>query len=182
MKLFTKKTISYLLIISMILTPFTTAHANEDISQNDMIVEQNNTPDVEVYDTVIKINGTFYTKDEFSILLKSSREIPIRQKRTALTIPAAAGAYFIPGVGQVLITTTGIVILAGATIATGTWVSNRIISSKNTLKTNERVHMINIQNLVQEDPMKRKKILKRVVNQKIKRNLSNLEKERNTNL
>lgn len=128
MKLFTKKTISYLLIISMILTPFTTAHANEDISQNDMIVEQNNTPDVEVYDTGIKINGTFYTKDEFSILLKSSREIPIRQKRTALTIPAAADAYFIPGVGQVLITTTGIVILAGATIATGTWVSNRIIS------------------------------------------------------
>ncbi|EFD05700.1 hypothetical protein HMPREF0631_1583 [Peptostreptococcus anaerobius 653-L] len=42
--------------------------------------------------------------------------------------------------------------------------------------------MINIQNLVQEDPMKRKKILKRVGNQKIKRNLSNLEKERNTNL
>ena len=42
--------------------------------------------------------------------------------------------------------------------------------------------MINIQNLVQENPMKRKKILKRVVNQKIKRNLSNLEKERNTNL
>lgn len=39
---------------------------------------------------------------------------------------AAAGVYFIPGIGQVAITVTGTVVIGGATIAAGSWLYNQV--------------------------------------------------------
>ncbi|MDL5378435.1 hypothetical protein ACNOIU_16055 (plasmid) [Exiguobacterium mexicanum] len=39
---------------------------------------------------------------------------------------AAAGVYFIPGIGQVAITVTGAVVIGGATIAAGSWLYNKV--------------------------------------------------------
>lgn len=41
-------------------------------------------------------------------------------------IPAAAGVYFIPGIGQVAITATGAVIIGGAVIAAESWLYNQV--------------------------------------------------------
>jgi len=42
------------------------------------------------------------------------------------TLGAAAGVYFIPGIGQVAITVTGAVVIGGATIAAGSWLYNKV--------------------------------------------------------
>lgn len=47
---------------------------------------------------------------------------------TRSAIAAAAGAYFIPGVGEVLIAATGAVIVGGVTISAGHWAYNKIIT------------------------------------------------------
>ncbi|MBU8772007.1 hypothetical protein [Cytobacillus oceanisediminis] len=41
-------------------------------------------------------------------------------------IGAAAGVYFIPGIGQVAITVTGALVIGGATIAAGSWLYNKV--------------------------------------------------------
>lgn len=40
----------------------------------------------------------------------------------------AAGTYAIPGVGQVVITATGVVLVAGVAVAAGSWVAKKVIS------------------------------------------------------
>lgn len=65
-------------------------------------------------------------------MLNQSEEISLRQERSALSVPLAvplaSGAYLVPGVGEVLITATGLVIIGGATVAAGTWIANKIVS------------------------------------------------------
>ncbi|WP_332692980.1 hypothetical protein [Halalkalibacter lacteus] len=41
-------------------------------------------------------------------------------------IGAAAGVYFIPGIGQIAITVTGALVIGGATIAAGSWLYNQV--------------------------------------------------------
>ncbi|KIL48606.1 hypothetical protein KP77_22580 [Jeotgalibacillus alimentarius] len=41
-------------------------------------------------------------------------------------IAAAAGVYFIPGIGQIALTATGALIIGGATIAAGSWLYNQV--------------------------------------------------------
>lgn len=56
-------------------------------------------------------------------------------KVRAFAIPAAAaGIYLIPGIGEVAITATGGLIIAGATVAAGSWIYNKVstyLSKKN---------------------------------------------------
>lgn len=80
-----------------------------------------------VYDNGIKINGIFYTRDEFKKLLEKAKELPVIQPRSALVVSAVAGSYMVPGVGQVLITATGAVLLAGVAIKVGTWAADETI-------------------------------------------------------
>lgn len=41
-------------------------------------------------------------------------------------IAAAAGIYWIPGIGQIALTATGVVVVAGATFVAGSWVYNQV--------------------------------------------------------
>ena len=43
-----------------------------------------------------------------------------------LAIGAAAGLYFIPGIGQILLTATGVLVIGGVTIAAGSWLYNQV--------------------------------------------------------
>lgn len=74
---------------------------------------------VSLTENAIIIDGKSYNQEEFDELLNSTIII---QPRFA----AAAGVYFIPGVGQVALTATGAVVLAGATIYAGHWAWNKI--------------------------------------------------------
>lgn len=75
----------------------------------------------------ITINGVTYTQEEFQKVLDQAilDENGGRKKVHAAFAPAiAAGAYFIPGIGEVLIFGTGAIIVGGATI----WATNKATS------------------------------------------------------
>lgn len=72
------------------------------------------------------INGKSFSQAEFERALNKSRIISINNSVTNRGIAAAAGVYFIPGVGQVLITVTGAIIVAGVTVCVGSWLYNKI--------------------------------------------------------
>jgi len=44
------------------------------------------------------------------------------------SVAALAGTFFIPGVGQVVITTAGVIIVGGAVVATGSWLGKKVTS------------------------------------------------------
>lgn len=71
--------------------------------------------DVIVTEFGVYINGVFYTQEQFTQLLDTAQGIP--QTRAAI----AAGTWWIPGVGQVIVTATGVILLAGAIVEAGTW-------------------------------------------------------------
>ena len=125
-----KKALSCLLVASISLSSVSTAFADgEDIKFESTKYIQNNN-NVILYDDGISINGKFYTQKEFEKLLDTAIPISVESDTTtyvagALLIP---GTWFIPGVGQVVITAAGAVIVAGATIAVGSWIYNKVIS------------------------------------------------------
>lgn len=119
-----------LVAIMLITTDFTAYAASEDdyvtINQNEYSSE------VIVYEDGISINGVYYTCEEFEKLLEEAQEKPKASgnnggngpRRSAAAL--VAGTWFIPGVGEVVITAAGVVIVAGVTIAAGTWVYNTV--------------------------------------------------------
>lgn len=78
----------------------------------------------------VSINGVFYTQEEFrealdhAILLTGEQSSGVSTRATI----AAAGIYFIPGIGEVAIAATGVILVGGAVIATGSWLWNTISS------------------------------------------------------
>lgn len=118
-----------MVVISMSLSVALPASAS-DIQES--VQEQNNS-NVIVSNEGVSINGVYYSKEEFEQLLdqaieQQSLETPHKSSGfQTQAIPAlVAGSYFIPGVGQVLITATGAIIVGGAIISGGTWLYNTI--------------------------------------------------------
>lgn len=100
-------------------------------------------------DSGITINGVYYTPKEFEELLDTAEPIdtpkPRVKTRSAAIAGAAAGAYFIPGVGEVLIAATGAVIVGGVAITAGNWAYKKIVSyfkehTKNKRKSTHNKH------------------------------------------
>lgn len=82
-----------------------------------------------VTDTELIINEHSYTEQELIALLETATPQPQIQPRSALAIGGAsayAGSYFIPGVGQVLLAATGVVVIAGVTIYATHWAAKAI--------------------------------------------------------
>lgn len=131
MKYFRKK-LSFLLAFVILLTTMGTT-ANASTSQSSVISTKsssitNNT--VTVTESGIYIKGTYYTKSEFIQLLNTAKEIDQKptdgfsNNRSAIAL--VAGTWWIPGVGEVVITAAGIVVVAGVAVAAGTWVYNAV--------------------------------------------------------
>lgn len=108
-----------LALITVISTNLTALASNTEVSifTNNSSEESGN---VIVTDTGIYINGIYYSQAQFKELLDTAQEVPTRQKRSA-TIGLVAGTWYIPGVGQVVVTAAGIIIVGGVVIAAGTW-------------------------------------------------------------
>lgn len=97
-----------------------------------------------VTDTELIINEHSYTEQELIALLETATPQPQIQQRSALAIGGAsayAGSYFIPGVGQVLLAATGVVVIGGVTIYATHWaakaITNFFNSEDNTRCTHE---------------------------------------------
>lgn len=89
--------------------------------------KQDETATIQITDDVLIINGEAYNQEKLESLLATAEEIGQasnggRQKRFA----AAAGVYFIPGIGQVALAATGAIVLGGITIGAGHWAYSTI--------------------------------------------------------
>ena len=126
----TYKALSCVLASSIMLSNTIPVMATEDNNVSEKSTVQ--TASIQVEDNGIIINGVYYTPKEFEDLLDLAESIelpkPRRQKRALPVAGVAVGAYFVPGVGQVLITATGAVIVGGVAIAAGSWAYKKIVS------------------------------------------------------
>lgn len=122
MKKFQKKGMALFVIFTMVFTMmFTTnsvnaaSNVNMD-SKSDLVL---------ITDDSICINGKYYTEEEFEELLNTAVNINVPQNRIA---GAIAGTWFIPGVGEVVITATGVILIGGVVVGVGTWAYNKVMN------------------------------------------------------
>lgn len=127
----TYKALSCVLASSIMLSntiPVMAAEDNSNVSKKNIV----QTASIQVEDNGIIINGVYYTPEEFEELLDMAEPIespkPRRQKRAIPVAGVAVGAYFVPGVGEVLIAATGAVIVGGVAITAGSWAYKKIVS------------------------------------------------------
>lgn len=143
-----KRTICFVLIGCLIISCSTTTFAK---SNNNEVKEEKNYKSsitdkkVIVTDSGIIINKKYYTKKEFIKKLQTAKPIKLNNnsnntpyESSLMAVPAAAGLYFIPGIGEVLITATGAIVIAGVTIAVGTWTYKVIVNYFRDHRKNKR--------------------------------------------
>ena len=119
-----RKLLAMLLALVMLVSTNLTAFAS---STSDAVYTNTNSEsngNVLVTDTGIYINGNYYSQEQFIQLLDTAQEVQIPQTRSAVAL--VAGTWWIPGVGEVVITATGVIIVGGAVIASGTWIYNAV--------------------------------------------------------
>lgn len=115
-----RKLLTMLLALVMLVSTNLTAFAS---STSDAVYANTNSEsngNVIVTDTGIYINGNYYSQEQFIQLLDTAQEVPTPQTRSAVAL--VAGTLWIPGVGEVVITAAGVIIVGGAVIAAGTWI------------------------------------------------------------
>lgn len=76
----------------------------------------------------VTINGIKYTQEEFKQLLNSAVEVENPNSNVARPAMAQvlAGTYFIPGIGEVAIAVTGVIVIGGVAIAAGSWLGKKV--------------------------------------------------------
>ena len=98
------KVLSCVLASSLMLSNTIPAMAAEN-GDAETVSNVTQTASIQVDDSGITINGVYYTPKEFEELLDTAEPIdtpkPRVQTRSAAIAGASAGAYFIPGVGEV---------------------------------------------------------------------------------
>ncbi len=112
---------------------------NVNHSKSNVIVECNG---VILTEDGITINGVYYSKEEFEQKLNQAVlvEENTLNDREMLKTPAAAGIYFIPGIGEVALGVTGVIIVGGVAIGAATWLGRTImrwIESRSSSKERE---------------------------------------------
>ncbi|GEM_PF-1385696 len=94
-----------------------------------------NSEKIIITDEGIYSGETFYTKEEFLSLLEQAvyLEGPTNVNGSdndlstfSLTGTLIAGTWYIPVIGEVVITTAGVIIVGGAIIAAGSWIYNTV--------------------------------------------------------
>lgn len=125
MKKFTKYIalgLACLMSINTTTTAFAQGSTNET---NYQYANAENSSNVIIDNAGVTINGTYYTIAEFESLL--DKAVLVSQDDEPQTRAAiAAGIYFIPGIGEIAIAATGAIVVAGVTVAAGTWLYNTI--------------------------------------------------------
>lgn len=127
-----KKILKQVTIATAILTLGTSVLPSSTVFAHDLnnaTIQATSDDHIVVTDTELIINGKSYTEQELLTLLETAIPQPQTQTRSAIAIGGAtayAGSYLIPGVGQVLLAATGVVIIGGVTIYATHWAANAI--------------------------------------------------------
>lgn len=131
-----KRKITFLLIFSIILStiiPATKSYASEN--QTNKIEEvTNNQSNVHVTNDGIFIDYKFYTQEEFTNLLDSAILVSenntngISTRSASGTAALVAGTWEIPGVGLVVVTVAGVILIKDVVIPAGSWTYKKVIN------------------------------------------------------
>lgn len=125
-----KYTLSLLLTAVILLTNSASAFASTQHPST--ISTEESSSSVVVTDAGVFIQGIYYSQEDFSALLESAIQLESIQKiGTVQTQSAAVGAlvagtWYIPGVGEVIITAAGVILVAGVVIEVGSWLYDTI--------------------------------------------------------
>lgn len=119
-----KKVLSLLIVFVMVfsINTVTFASSSEQLGSNSVVIEENG----------IYINGNYYTQDEFKLLLDTAQKIDRPTDRMAGAL--VAGTWFIPGIGEVVITAAGVITVAGVVAKAGSWIYNEVVQWLNAKK------------------------------------------------
>lgn len=97
------------------------------LAQAPSIKEGHVTTTASVTNDGICINGKYYTKVQFKHLLNKAQKTETVQPYDLGDAGALiAGTWWIPGIGEVIVTTAGLVIVAGVIYEVGTWVYDTV--------------------------------------------------------
>lgn len=118
-----KKFVSLLLACVMLFSMSVNAFAVEtSIQAEDTVI---------VTDAGVYIDGSYYSKEQFVQLLDTAQEVEVNQgtrPMSALAGGIVAGTWFIPGVGEIVVTAAGVILLAGAVVEVGSWVYDAVVN------------------------------------------------------
>ena len=115
--------LSFLLVFVMLFSTSVPAFATSFPTGNE-------NSSVIVTDSGVYINDVYYTQEQFVQLLETAQEVETEtgnQTRSAAAAALVAGPWYIPGIGQVIVTAAGAVLVAGAVIEVGSWIYNAVV-------------------------------------------------------
>ena len=117
-----KQIVAIVLSIAMVLSTSTTVLAQGSLNKKENAMAATSTSEDEIC-----INGKYYTKAQFIELLATAKKTETIQTYDLGEAGAIiAGTWWIPGVGEVVITTAGVIIVAGVIYGVGTWVYDTV--------------------------------------------------------
>lgn len=117
-----KRLLTMLLVVIMVCSTSMTAFASTTSIPRTASETKSS---VVVTDMGIYVNGKYYSQEQFIQLLDTAQEIETPQTRSAIAL--VAGTWWIPGLGEVVITAAGAVIIAGAIVEVGSWAYNVVV-------------------------------------------------------
>ena len=114
--------LSFLLVFVMLFSTSVPAFATS-------FPPENENSSVIVTDSGVYINDVYYTQEQFVQLLETAQEIETETGNQTRSAAAAlvAGTWYIPGLGQVIVTAAGAVLVAGAVIEVGSWIYDTVV-------------------------------------------------------
>lgn len=121
-----KKLLSFVLVFAMIFSISIPVSASSIIPSDSATISAGADTSIVVTDDGIFINGLFYTPEEFAELLDTAVKVDTPQPASAAAGALIAGTWMIPGVGEVIITAAGAVIVADVVYAAGSWIYDTV--------------------------------------------------------
>ena len=114
--------LSFLLVFAMLFSTSVPAFATS-------FPPENENSSVIVTDSGVYINDVYYTQEQFVQLLETAQEVETETGNQTRSAAAAlvAGTWYIPGIGQVIVTAAGAVLVAGAVIEVGSWIYDTVV-------------------------------------------------------
>lgn len=152
-----KKYISFILVFCIMLTTFGSfSFAEQNLGQ----VSVRET--LEITEDGVYINNVYYTQEEFGYLLDNAEVIETGSNNSnnndiiaPMSLVLAAGTYYIVGIGTVVVTELGKIIVAGVIVKAGSWMYDKIMNwfkvrafnksaedAINSLKPAQRIHIL----------------------------------------
>lgn len=115
--------LSFLLVFVMLFSTSVPAFATSfpPESENSSVI---------VTDSGVYINDVYYAQEQFVQLLEAAQEIETEtgnQTRSAAAAALVAGTWYIPGIGQVIVTAAGAVLVAGVVVEVGSWIYDTVV-------------------------------------------------------